>query len=271
MAEIRIEGLGKLYGGRQDEALAMAADGAAKGDILAHTGCNLALCGIDMKLHHGEITVIMGLSGSGKSTLLRCLIRLIDPSFGAIRFSGEDITRFTLPELRDFRRKTVSMVFQNFALLPHKTVLDNAAFGLTLKGVKHREAEARAALWLEKLGLAGYEHARPATLSGGMRQRVGLARALACDTDVLLMDEAFSALDPLIRAELQDQLLGLQHELGKTVVFVTHDIQEAMRLGNRIAMMREGRLEQFATPAELLANPATDYVARFVGQAESIR
>ncbi|MBS0254306.1 MAG: ATP-binding cassette domain-containing protein [Proteobacteria bacterium] len=271
MSEIRIEGLGKLYGGRQGEALTMAGAGASKGEILARTGCNVALCGIDMTLADGEITVIMGLSGSGKSTLLRCLIRLIDPSFGAIRFDGADITRFNLSELREFRRRTASMVFQNFALLPHKTVLANAAFGLTLQGVRRREAEDRAAQWLGKLGLAGYERALPATLSGGMRQRVGLARALACDPDVLLMDEAFSALDPLIRAELQDQLLGLQRELGKTIVFVTHDIQEALKLGSRIAVMREGRLEQFAAPAELLANPATPYVARFVGQAEPAR
>ena len=271
MAEIRIEGLGKLYGGRQDEALAMVRAGAGKADVLARTGCNVALCGIDMTLADGDITVIMGLSGSGKSTLLRCLIRLIEPSFGAIRFDGADITRFTLPQVRAFRRQAASMVFQNFALLPHKSVLDNAAFGLTLKGVGRREAEARAAQWLGKLGLAGYERARPAALSGGMRQRVGLARALACDPDVLLMDEAFSALDPLIRADLQDELLGLQRELGKTVIFVTHDLGEALRLGNRIAVMREGRLEQFAAPDELLAKPATDYVARFVGQVEAGR
>jgi glycine betaine/proline transport system ATP-binding protein len=267
MAEICIEGLGKVYGRRQGQAMAMIAEGAGKAEILARSGCNLALFGIDMTLRDGEITVIMGLSGSGKSTLLRCLIRLIEPSFGAIRFNGADITGFTQPELRQFRRQSASMVFQNFALLPHKTVLDNAAFGLALKGVKRREAEARAAEWLERLGLKGYERALPATLSGGMRQRVGLARALACDPDVLLMDEAFSALDPLIRSELQDQLLGLQRELGKTVVFVTHDIQEALRLGNRIAVMREGRLEQFAAPAELTENPASEYVARFVGHA----
>lgn len=271
MAEIRIEGLGKLYGGKQAEARALAAEGVAKADILARTGCSVALSGIDLTLASGEISVIMGLSGSGKSTLLRCLIRLIDPSFGAIRFDGADITTYSLAELRAFRRRTASMVFQNFALLPHKSVLANAAFGLTLQGVRRREAEERAAQWLEQLGLAGYERALPGALSGGMRQRVGLARALASDPQVLLMDEAFSALDPLIRAELQDQLLGLQRDLGKTVVFVTHDIAEALKLGNRIAVMREGRVEQFASPAELLANPATPYVARFVGQAEGGR
>lgn len=266
MAEIALTGVSKLYGGNAKAASTLIAEGLDKATIFARTGCNVALRNIELTLPPGAITVIMGLSGSGKSTLLRCLIRLIDPTSGAIRFDGEDITRLNLKALRTFRRQHVGMVFQNFALLPHRTVLQNAAFGLTLHGVKRHEAEARGAAWLEKLGLGGYERAYADALSGGMRQRVGLARALACDTDVLLMDEAFSALDPLIRAELQDQLLGLQAELGKTIVFVTHDIHEALRLGAHIVVMRDGRIEQAAPPATLLAAPASDYVARFVAQ-----
>ena len=264
MADIALTGVSKLYGGNAKAASALMAQGVDKAAILERTGCNVALRGIDLALPAGAISVIMGLSGSGKSTLLRCLIRLIDPTSGAICFDGQDITRLDLPALRAFRRQHVAMVFQNFALLPHRTVLQNAAFGLTLHGMKRREAEARGAAWLEKLGLGGYERAYPQALSGGMRQRVGLARALACDPDVLLMDEAFSALDPLIRAELQEQLLGLQAELGKTIVFVTHDMQEALRLGSHIVVMRDGCIEQAASPQALLAAPASDYVARFV-------
>lgn len=267
MGEIVLSGLAKLYGGDRKAAARLLGEGLDKSVILARTGCNVALRDIDLTLPSGEISVIMGLSGSGKSTLLRCLIRLIDPTSGAIRFDGEDITRFNLPALRAFRRRHIGMVFQNFALLPHRTVLQNAAFGLTLHGVKQREAETRGAAWLERLGLTGYERAYPEALSGGMRQRVGLARALACDPDVLLMDEAFSALDPLIRAELQDLLLDLQVELSKTIIFVTHDIHEALRLGNHIVVMRDGRVEQAASPTTLLAAPVSDYVARFLAQA----
>jgi glycine betaine/proline transport system ATP-binding protein len=266
VAEIALAGVNKLYGGHVKAAQALVAEGLDKTTILKRTGCTVALRDIDLVLPSGGITVIMGLSGSGKSTLLRCLIRLIDPSSGAIGFDGEDITGLGLPALRTFRRDHVAMVFQNFALLPHRTVLQNAAFGLTLHGVKRRDAEARAAAWLTRLGLGGYERAYPDALSGGMRQRVGLARALACDPDVLLMDEAFSALDPLTRDELQQQLLALQAELGKTIVFVTHDIREALRLGAHIVVMRDGRVEQAAAPGTLLAAPSSDYVARFVAQ-----
>jgi glycine betaine/proline transport system ATP-binding protein len=267
VAEIVLKGVHKLYGGDARAATALIAQGMDKARIRHRTGCDVALRDIDLVLPSGAISAIMGLSGSGKSTLLRCLIRLIDPTSGAIRFDGEEITRLGLDALRAFRRRHVGMVFQNFALLPHRTVLQNAAFGLTLHGVKRREAEARGAAWLQRLGLGGYEWAYPDALSGGMRQRVGLARALACDPDVLLMDEAFSALDPLIRAELQDLLLDLQAELGKTIVFVTHDIHEALRLGSHIVVMRDGRIEQAASPAALLDAPASDYVARFVAQA----
>jgi len=267
MAEIRIAGLAKLFGGRATAARRLLAQGAHAAEIRARTGATLALDRVDLTCAPGQITVVMGLSGSGKSTLLRCLIRLIDPTAGSIAFDGVDITRLDLRALRAFRRRTVSMVFQHFALLPHKSVLQNAAFGLMLRGVSRQVAEARAADWLARLGLAGYERALPGALSGGMRQRVGLARALARDPDVLLMDEAFSALDPLIRAELQEQLLVLQHELGKTVVFVTHDFAEALRLGETIVVMRDGRIEQAASPAALREAPASDYVARFVAQA----
>ena len=268
MADIVLAGVNKLYRGDMKAAQALVDEGHDKAVILERTGCTVALRDIELTLPSGAISVIMGLSGSGKSTLLRCLIRLIDPSSGEIRFDGEDITRLGLPALRAFRREHVAMVFQNFALLPHRTVIQNAAFGLALHGVKRRDAEAQAATWLTKLGLGGYERAYPDALSGGMRQRVGLARALACDPDILLMDEAFSALDPLIRDELQEQLLALQAELGKTIVFVTHDIREALRLGAHIVVMRDGRIEQAAPPATLLASPSSDYVARFVAQTD---
>jgi glycine betaine/proline transport system ATP-binding protein len=271
VAEITLAGVNKLYGGNVKAAQALLSEGLDKAAILDRTGCTVALRDIDLALPSGAITVIMGLSGSGKSTLLRCLIRLIDPSSGEIRFDGEDITRLGLPALRAFRRNHVAMVFQNFALLPHRTVLQNAAFGLALHGVKRRDAEAQAAAWLARLGLGGYERAYPDALSGGMRQRVGLARALACDPDVLLMDEAFSALDPLIRDELQEQLLALQAELGKTIVFVTHDIREALRLGAHIVVMRDGRIEQAAAPSTLLEAPSSDYVARFLAQTDGAR
>ncbi|NAT17629.1 ABC transporter ATP-binding protein, partial [Pseudomonas syringae pv. actinidifoliorum] len=208
--------------------------------------------------------VIMGLSGSGKSTLVRHFNRLIDPTSGEILVDGEDILRYDMKALRQFRRHKISMVFQSFGLLPHKTVLANVAYGLTVRGESKALCQERAQHWVTTVGLKGYENKYPHQLSGGMRQRVGLARALAADTDIILMDEAFSALDPLIRAEMQDQLLELQASLHKTIVFITHDLDEAVRIGNRIAILKDGRLIQVGTPKEILHSPADDYVDRFV-------
>lgn len=206
----------------------------------------------------------MGLSGSGKSTLVRHLNRLIDPTQGQIFIDDENILKLNEKNLKDIRRKKVSMVFQSFALLPHWTVVDNAAFGLLARGMKRAEARAKALEWLDRIGLQPYANSYPDELSGGMRQRVGLARALAADTDIVLMDEAFSALDPLIRTEMQDQLLDLQSRLNKTIVFITHDLDEALRLGNNIAILRDGQVVQVGSGEDILNNPADDYVRRFV-------
>lgn len=206
----------------------------------------------------------MGLSGSGKSTLIRCLNRLIEPTKGQIFIDGEDITTFSYAQLLQVRRKKLGMVFQNFALFPHITVLENVAYGLKVQGVEKEERLAKAQVALETVGLEGWEKSYPQQLSGGMRQRVGLARALANDPDILLMDEAFSALDPLIRQDMQDELMDLQSKMNKTIVFITHDLDEALKLGDRIALMKDGEVVQIGTPEEILTNPATEYVARFV-------
>jgi glycine betaine/proline transport system ATP-binding protein len=262
LAEIEIRGVYKVFGER--EALVLAEAGHDKAAILAKTGCNLALNNISLEIPKADIFVIMGLSGSGKSTLVRHLNRLVEPSSGAILFRGDDILHFQPSELRGFRRRSISMVFQNFGLLPHRTVLQNVAFGLLTRGEDKSDAYAKAMRWIEIVGLDAYEKQYPAQLSGGMRQRVGLARALATDTDVILMDEAFSALDPLIRLEMQEQLLRLQRELKKTIVFVTHDLDEAVRIGAQVALMKDGQLIQLGAPKDILANPANEYVARFV-------
>ncbi len=263
-AKIVIEGVSKVFGARAEQGLALLRAGHAKEQILAQTGCVVGVDDLSLSVASGEIFVIMGLSGSGKSTLVRHLNRLIDPSCGDIRVDGESILGYDMKALRLYRRHKVSMVFQGFGLLPHRTVLDNVAYGLKVRGQSSAQCRERAAHWVGMVGLEGYEHAWPDQLSGGMRQRVGLARALATDTDIILMDEAFSALDPLIRAEMQDQLLDLQQRLRKTIVFITHDLDEALRLGNRIAILRAGRLVQVGTPEQILQNPADDYVDRFV-------
>ncbi len=219
----------------------------------------------------GEIFVVMGLSGSGKSTLIRMVNGLLEPTDGVMRIDGQDVTHLSAAGLREVRRTKVSMVFQHFALLPHRTVGENAAYPLKLRGVSKAEREARAEESLAMVGLKGWGGSLPSELSGGMRQRVGLARALAAGTDIMLMDEAFSALDPLIRKEMQDQLLELQAELGKTILFITHDLNEAMRLGDRIAMMRDGRIVQVGTSEQILNEPATDYVAQFVADVDRSR
>ena len=267
---IAVNGVSKVFGRREAEALVLAGQGATKAEILAATGATLALRDVTLDIPDGGICVLMGLSGSGKSTLVRHLNRLVEPSSGEIVVDGRDIRGLDAKALREFRRQQVSMVFQGFGLLPHLNVLDNVAFGLVARGESRVEAHGKARDWLHKVGLDGYEEARIEALSGGMKQRVGLARALAVDTGIVLMDEAFSALDPLIRADMQDLLQDLQRTLRKTVVFVTHDLAEAVRLGDTVVMLRDGEVVQVGTPEDILQRPADDYVARFVRTLDRI-
>ncbi|OAI92995.1 hypothetical protein AYO28_15950 [Pseudomonas putida] len=264
MNKIEVKNVFKIFGQRADEALQLIRESHSKEQVLAKTGCVVGVNDLSLSIGAGEIFVIMGLSGSGKSTLVRHFNRLIDPTSGAILVDGEDIMGYDMEALRQFRRRKISMVFQSFGLLPHKTVLENVAYGLKVRGESKQLCAERAQHWITTVGLKGYEKSWPHQLSGGMRQRVGLARALAADTDIILMDEAFSALDPLIRAEMQDQLLELQKTLNKTIVFITHDLDEAVRIGNRIAILKDGRLIQVGTPREILHSPADEYVDRFV-------
>ncbi|MCR6658502.1 MAG: betaine/proline/choline family ABC transporter ATP-binding protein [Asticcacaulis sp.] len=261
---IELRHLTKVFGRKEAAALAMAEQGAGKADILTATGCTLALRDVTLDIADGEVCVLMGLSGSGKSTLVRHINRLIEPSAGDIHVDGVDVRTLEAAALREYRRRKVSMVFQGFGLLPHLDVLENVAFGLAARGEDRQTAHDKSREWIAAVGLEGYEKARPDALSGGMKQRVGLARALAVETGILLMDEAFSALDPLTRADMQDLLQGLQQRLKRTIVFVTHDLDEALRLGNRIAIMKDGEIVQTGTPADILSHPADDYVARFV-------
>ncbi|HLT58990.1 MAG TPA: glycine betaine/L-proline ABC transporter ATP-binding protein [Limnochordales bacterium] len=228
------------------------------------SGAVVAVRDVSFEVKPGELFVVMGLSGSGKSTLIRCLLRLVEPTAGTIVCNGHDVTAMNARELTEFRRHHVAMVFQHYGLLPHRTVLENAAFGLKLRGVPREERYARAREALARVGLAGWGDRYPAALSGGMQQRVGIARALANDPAIMLWDEPFSGLDPLIRREMQDELVRLQRELRKTIVFVTHDLDEAIRLGDRMAVMKDGRLVQVGTPREIVQNPVNDYVRRFV-------
>ena len=266
---LEVRGLTKFFGRRPDEALERLRAGATRAE-LAGLG-TAAVIDADFTVRRGEIFVVMGLSGSGKSTLIRTLNGLLEPTRGTVTVMGEEITGITPKRLREMRRRHVSMVFQHFALLPHRTVRDNAAYGLEIQGVPLTERTERADHILERVGLGGWGDKMPDELSGGMKQRVGLARALAADTDILLMDEAFSALDPLIRREMQEQLVDLQQELGKTIVFITHDLNEAMFLGDRIAVMRDGRIVQLGTAEEILTDPADDYVAQFVADVDRAR
>ena len=268
---IEIRGLYKLFGKQPEKVMPRVHQGESKDQILADTGHTLGLRDINLEVKSGEIFVIMGLSGSGKSTLIRHFNRLIDPTEGEILVDGTDITRFSAKELESFRRQKMSMVFQRFGLMPHRTVIDNVAYGLSVQGVAKPERLKRAAQWLDTVGLAGYEQQYPSQLSGGQQQRVGLARALCTDAEILLMDEAFSALDPLIRSEMQDQLIALQSKLHKTIVFITHDLDEALRLGDRIAILKDGELVQQGAPEEILLNPATEYVEAFVKDVNRAR
>ncbi|ORE98239.1 glycine betaine/L-proline ABC transporter ATP-binding protein ProV [Aurantimonas sp. 22II-16-19i] len=260
---LTVRNLFKVFGDRPQDAIELYRSGKDKDKIFAETGMMLGVSDASFSVREGEIFVVMGLSGSGKSTLVRMLNRLITPSAGEIVVKDADIAKMSEKELMEFRRQHVSMVFQSFALLPHLTVLQNAAFGLELSGVDVPTREKRAREALEQVGLGPYGHSYPNELSGGMQQRVGLARALANDPSLLLMDEAFSALDPLIRTEMQDELLALQAEQRRTIVFISHDLDEAMRIGDRIAIMEGGRVVQVGTPDEILNNPADDYVRSF--------
>ncbi len=263
-ALIEADAVTRVFGPREREALAMLQDGADKDTILARTSTVLALNRVSFEVPRGEILVVMGLSGSGKSTMLRCLNRLIEPSSGTIRVGGAEVTRMASRELREFRRRNFGMVFQHFALFPHRTILQNVEFGLEVQGIppaKRRDAAMQA---IALVGLGGWENKSPGQLSGGMKQRAGLARALAADAEILLMDEAFSALDPLIRRDMQQELVALQARLRKTVVFVSHDLDEAIALGGRIVLMKDGAIVQAGTAEQILAAPATEYVARFV-------
>lgn len=262
--QITIEHVFKVFGDAPQDALELVQQGLSKSEILARTGQSIGVFDADFQIEAGEIFVIMGLSGSGKSTLVRMLNRLIEPTAGRILVDGTDIGTLSPKDLRALRRKDISMVFQSFALLPHVTVLDNTAFGLELAGVDRAERQALAQAALEQVGLDGWGASYPDELSGGMQQRVGLARALASDPSILLMDEAFSALDPIIRTEMQSELLRLQEVKRRTIVFISHDLDEAMRIGDRIAIMKDGQVIQVGTPDEILRNPANDYVRHFI-------
>ncbi|MGX6447277.1 quaternary amine ABC transporter ATP-binding protein, partial [Patulibacter sp. S7RM1-6] len=264
-------GLAKVYGRRADRALSLLADGRPRDEVQQATGTTVAVHGVDVDVRRGELYMLMGLSGSGKSTVLRMLNGLIEPSAGAVAFDGRELRRHDAAELRSLRNERIAMVFQHFALFPHRTVRENAAYGLQIRGLSAAERRERADDALRTVGLAEWGDRRPSELSGGMQQRVGLARALATDADVLLMDEPFSALDPLIRREMQDLLLRLRDEIDRTIVFVTHDLDEAMRLGDRVTLLGEGTVAQTGTPAEILRSPADEYVRRFVGEVDRTR
>lgn len=264
VSKVKVENLVKVFGDHPQKALDLLDQGYSKDEILEKTRQTVGVHNVSFEVQAGETFVLMGLSGSGKSTLLRCINRLIEPTRGRVLIDGEDITQLDKNKLIEVRRKKLGMVFQRFALFPHKTVIDNVAYGLEVQGIKKEERQETARKVLEVVGLKGWEHSYPAQLSGGMQQRVGLARALASDPDILLMDEAFSALDPLIRKEMQDELLSLQAKLNKTIIFVTHDLDEALKIGDRIALMKDGVIVQIGTPEEILTNPANEYVEKFV-------
>jgi glycine betaine/proline transport system ATP-binding protein len=268
---LSVSNIFKVFGPRPDEVMEMLRKGADKNEIFRKTGHVVGVFDASFSVRRGEIFVIMGLSGSGKSTMVRLFNRLIEPTSGSIHLNGREITGLSDKALLDVRRKEMGMVFQSFALMPHMSVLENVAFGLEIAGVAEQERHCRAGEALAQVGLAGHEHSYPHQLSGGMQQRVGLARALANDPTILLMDEAFSALDPLIRHEMQGELMRLQAEQQRTIIFISHDIEEAIRIGHRIAIMEGGRVVQIGTPQELLNNPANEYVETFFRGFDSSR
>ncbi|CAN2253681.1 glycine/proline betaine ABC transporter ATP-binding protein OpuAA [Bacillus vallismortis] len=262
--KIKVEKVSKIFGKQTKKAAQMLANGKTKKEILKATGSTVGVNQADFDVYDGEIFVIMGLSGSGKSTLVRLLNRLIEPTAGNIYIDGDMITNMSKEQLREVRRKKISMVFQKFALFPHRTILENTEYGLELQGIDKQERQQKALESLKLVGLEGFEQQYPDQLSGGMQQRVGLARALTNDPDILLMDEAFSALDPLIRKDMQDELLDLHDNVGKTIIFITHDLDEALRIGDRIVLMKDGNIVQIGTPEEILMNPSNEYVEKFV-------
>ena len=264
MSKIEINNVYKIFGSNPKSILPMVKEGASKEEILDKTGHTVGLDDVTLKIEEGEIFVCMGLSGSGKSTLIRHLNRLIDPTDGEIIVEGTNVMSLNKQQLIEFRRHKMSMVFQRFGLFPHRTVIDNVGYGLEMQGVADAERKKISMEKIEAVGLGGFENQYPAQLSGGMQQRVGLARALANDTDIMLMDEAFSALDPLIRSDMQKQLIDLQSELKKTIVFITHDLDESLRLGDHIGILNHGKLVQVGTPVDIIMNPADDYVKAFV-------
>lgn len=259
-----VRNLWKVFGPKAGRVPGSELAGLSAAELRERTGCTAAVRDVSFDVRPGECFVVMGLSGSGKSTLVRCLTRLIEPTAGTIAIDGEDVCGMGKGALRDLRRHRAAMVFQHFGLLPHRTVLDNVAYGLEIQGMGKGERRAKAAEMVEKVGLTGMEERRPAQLSGGQQQRVGLARALAADPEVLLFDEPFSALDPLIRRDMQEEVVRLNRDEGRTMVFITHDLSEALRLGDRIALMRDGRIVQCGTPEEIVGSPADDYVRDFV-------
>ena len=261
---VEVRNVWKVFGANTPRAIEMSSGGATRSEVLAATGCTVGVRDVSFSVARGETFVVMGLSGSGKSTLVRCLSRLIEPSSGEVYIDGDDVLAMSPAQLREVRRTKMSMVFQHFGLFPHRRVIDNVAYGLEVQHRPKAERRERAMGVLEKVGLTAWANHYPQQLSGGMQQRVGLARALALDPGILLFDEPFSALDPLIRREMQDELIRLQQEEQRTIVFITHDFAEAIRLGDRVAIMKDGQLDQIGTPEELVLNPATDYVREFV-------
>ena len=264
MSKIEINNVYKIFGGNPKSVLPQVKEGATKDEILESTGHTVGLDNVSLKIEEGETFVCMGLSGSGKSTLIRHLNRLIDPTDGEILIEGTNVMNLNKEQLIEFRRHKMSMVFQRFGLFPHKTVIQNVGYGLEMQGKAEEERNKISMEKINAVGLNGFENQYPAQLSGGMQQRVGLARALATDTDIMLMDEAFSALDPLIRSDMQKQLIDLQSQLKKTIVFITHDLDESLRLGDHIGILNAGKLVQVGTPEEIIMNPADDYVKAFV-------
>lgn len=269
--KIEVKNLTKIFGKNESKALELVKEGQSKHDILEETDATVGVYDASLEIKEGEIFVIMGLSGSGKSTMVRMLNRLIEPTNGAVKIDGKDIMQMSEDELREVRREKISMVFQNFGLFPHKTILANTEYGLEIKGVDKDKRREKAEQALDNAGLLPYKDQYPDQLSGGMQQRVGLARALANDPEIILMDEAFSALDPLIRRDMQDELIELQRSEKRTIIFITHDLNESLRLGDRIAIMRDGEVVQVDTGEEILMNPANEYVERFVEDIDRSR
>ncbi len=268
MKKIEVKNLSKIFGPHPERAIELLEKGKGKDEIFAETRLSVGVDRAGFDVDEGEIVVVMGLSGSGKSTLVRCINRLIEPTAGQVFVDGVEVTALDAKGLRELRLAKMGMVFQNFALFPHRTVLANAEYGLEIKGMDPAERRDRAMRSLDQVGLAGWEDSLPSQLSGGMQQRVGLARALALDPDILLMDEAFSALDPLIRRDMQDELISLQGKVKKTILFISHDLDEALKLGDRIVLMKDGAIVQVGSPEDILTSPANDYVERFVAEVD---